>query len=353
MDESNAAPRLLSRPGEGIYNDMAGALEGNSPFQAAWLSDDVRDQHLARIRQRADADQVPRPGPMVFEGNAPAAVQENAAFQRAMQTFPTAVPTAPRIWVGAPNSIKDSTQVVFESHAGSNLLVVGQSGEAEVEIACLALVALAAQYPVGALRLILFEPSLPGTPEREFFDQIVQALPHPVLRPGRSGLAQTLNELALEINQRTGDETASENVAIFLVIAGLQTFKQLRPEDEFSLSTAEPGASGNAPANLSTIIREGPSHRCHVIVTVDTYGNVARFLGRKALSEFQSRILFQMSPNDSASLMDSPEASKLGLYRALLHDEREGSMEKFRPYALTGTNWPVDVARAFGARGKR
>ena len=39
MDQDNPAPRLLSRPGEGIYNDAAGALEGNSPFQAVWLSD--------------------------------------------------------------------------------------------------------------------------------------------------------------------------------------------------------------------------------------------------------------------------------------------------------------------------
>ena len=39
MDDSNPAPRLLSRPGEGIYNDAAGALAGNSPFQPVWLSD--------------------------------------------------------------------------------------------------------------------------------------------------------------------------------------------------------------------------------------------------------------------------------------------------------------------------
>ena len=53
MDESNPAPRLLTRPGEGIYNDSAGALEGNSPFQTVWLSDDVRDQYLDKVRQRA------------------------------------------------------------------------------------------------------------------------------------------------------------------------------------------------------------------------------------------------------------------------------------------------------------
>src|SRR5678809_1493400 len=39
MDDNNSAARLLSRPGEGIYNDSAGAIEGNSPFQAVWLSE--------------------------------------------------------------------------------------------------------------------------------------------------------------------------------------------------------------------------------------------------------------------------------------------------------------------------
>ena len=54
MDQDNPAPRLLSRPGEGIYNDAAGAIEGNSPFQAVWLSDRDRDAYLAQIRARAD-----------------------------------------------------------------------------------------------------------------------------------------------------------------------------------------------------------------------------------------------------------------------------------------------------------
>jgi S-DNA-T family DNA segregation ATPase FtsK/SpoIIIE len=54
MDQDNPAPRLLSRPGEGIYNDAAGAIEGNSPFQAVWLSDKTRDGYLAKIRERAD-----------------------------------------------------------------------------------------------------------------------------------------------------------------------------------------------------------------------------------------------------------------------------------------------------------
>ena len=81
MDQDNPAPRLLSRPGEGIYNDAAGAIEGNSPFQAVWLPDEVRDGYLAKIRERADKNRYP--GPFVFEGNAPADVRENLPLRAA------------------------------------------------------------------------------------------------------------------------------------------------------------------------------------------------------------------------------------------------------------------------------
>ena len=248
------------------------------------------------------------------------------------------------------NSIKEPTHVLFERQSASNLLVVGQSEEAEVGVACLALVSLAAQFPPGSLRLILCEGTLPGTPEKEFFDRIIQALPHPVLRPARADIARTLNDLALEISRRTGEEDLDKAPATFVVIAGLQRFKQLRPEDEFGLSASPSAGTGDGAASLSTILTEGPSRGFHALVTVDTYGNVARFLGRRGLAEFHSRVLFQMSPNDSASLVDSPEASRLGLHRALLHSEREGLAEKFRPYALTGTNWPMEIAHAFRRR---
>ena len=93
MDDNNPAPRLLSRPGEGIYNDTAGVLEGNSPFQVVWLPDDgPRPLTWTRSAQRADRDRQALPGPIVFEGNAPADVRENAAPAAAARS---ASPPAP------------------------------------------------------------------------------------------------------------------------------------------------------------------------------------------------------------------------------------------------------------------
>jgi len=76
-----------------------------------------------------------------------------------------------------------------------------------------------------------------------------------------------------------------------------------------------------------------------VIASCDTLNNVNRSLSRKALSEFEMRIVFQMSTNDSASLIDSPKAGNLGLHRALFYNEQEGYLATFRPYALPDNEW--------------
>jgi hypothetical protein len=89
---------------------------------------------------------------------------------------------------------------------------------------------------------------------------------------------------------------------------------------------------------------EGPSHGIHLIITCDTFNNISRFLGRKGVSEFSMRVLFQMSASDSAALIDAPDAGTLGLHRALLYNEQEGYLETFRPYALPTTEWIDEAA---------
>src|SRR5437763_9450027 len=53
LSEDNTAARLLTRPGEAIYNDANGLLEGNHPFQVVWLSDAEREDYLRRIAELA------------------------------------------------------------------------------------------------------------------------------------------------------------------------------------------------------------------------------------------------------------------------------------------------------------
>ena len=63
LSEENTAARLLTRPGEAIYNDANGVYEGNHPFQVVWLSDAQRDDYLAPHRRAGRGAEVFRHPP--------------------------------------------------------------------------------------------------------------------------------------------------------------------------------------------------------------------------------------------------------------------------------------------------
>jgi hypothetical protein len=97
---------------------------------------------------------------------------------------------------------------------------------------------------------------------------------------------------------------------------------------------------------LNRILTDGPPLGIHVLCSCDTYNNATRSFGRKALSEFELRVLFQMSAGDSASLIDNPKAASLGLHRALLYNAQEGSLETFRPLRAARRRLAPEFGRA-------
>ena len=302
----------------------------------------MRDGYLAKIRERADRSGKIFPGPFVFEGNAPADVRENVTLNALLQAKAIKQTAQARSWLGAPNSIKGPTEAVFQRQSGNNLIVVGQNAEAALSILAVALVSLGAQYPRGAVRFVLLDSTVPESPEREFLDRIVQAVPHEIVRVKGGDVAETMNTLAEELKRRNSDDQAGGAPETFVLIHDLQNYKKLRQEDDFSFSSTD---AASPAAVLLSLISDGPAHGIHVIATCDSYNNINRFLGRKNLSEFEMRVLFQMSASDSASLVDSPDASTLGLHRALYYNDREGYTETFRPYARPGNEW-IEAAAA-------
>jgi hypothetical protein len=352
MDDTNPAPRLLSRPGEGIYNDTAGTVEGNSPFQTVWLPDQVRESYLDKVRARADQNGKAYPGPIVFEGNAPSDVRENPLLRDLLETGVNAPPASARLWLGAPNSIKGPTEAVFHRQSGNNLLIVGQRDEATLAMLSVGLVALAAQYPENGARIILCDSTAPGTPHRQYIERIIAAIPRPITLAKPGDLPEILGSLAAEMKQRADDPQSESAPPAFLIIHGLQRFTRLRYEEDFSFSTGDADAPVNPAVILNNLITEGPRLGFHIIASCDSYNNVTRFLSRKALSEFEMRVLFQMNANDSASLIDNPKAGSLGLHRALFFNSQEGHLETFRPYALPNSEWIEQTAQNLSRVGK-
>lgn len=337
MDDNNPAPRLLSRPGEGIYNDAAGAVHGNSPFQVVWLPDGERDAQLEKVSALAERRGSAGDGPIVFEGNAPADIRENSALRSLLAGAPPPAAT-PRCWVGAPNSIKGPTEIVFNRQSGNHLLVVGQRDETITTMLSVSLLALAAQRPAGQAKIFLFHAGAPGP--GDMLSEVSAKLPVTLVQPNDA--PRVMNELAEELRARSEGAAPAGGPPIFAVIHGLQKFKKLRHEDDFDFSGGS-DSSPNPVAQLNALLTEGSSHGIHVIATFDTFSNIGRSLSRKALGEFEMRVVFQMSANDSASLIDSPQASNLGLHRALFYNEHEGYLETFRPYAAPPPGWIEDA----------
>ncbi len=343
MGDDNAAPRLLSRPGEGIYNDAAGAVEANSPFQAVWLPDEERDRLLAALSVRNAASPWSARSPVVFEGSAPARIEENADLAAALATRPVVLPAQPVAWLGAPNSIKGPTAAGFHRAGGSNLLVVGQRDEATASILLAGVLSLAAQHPPGTARFILVD----GTPANDARGALIRMLKDTLpgtfewVLPG--DVPRAVHALSAEREERERHGSAG-HPAVFLVLFGLHLCKKLKPDDSFAFSSEPADPMANASAPFLALAADGPGLGLHVMASVDSYNNVSRYLGRKGLSEFESRVLLQMSASDSSSLCDQPVASGLGLYGALLYNDREGRIETFRPYLLPSEAWLRDAA---------
>jgi hypothetical protein len=205
------------------------------------------------------------------------------------------------------------------------------------------MISLAAQYPVGGVKFVLFDGTAPGTSQRATVDKIVEAIPHEIVRPDNRAIVDVLTEVTADVTRIAEDEGTADRIPTYVFVSGLQKFKKLRYEEDYSFSTDDSETEANPGAQLDKLICDGARLGFHLIVTCDTYNNISRSLSRKALSEFEMRVLYQMSANDSASLIDSPAASNLGLHRAIFYNEQEGYLETFRPYASPGNEWIEEV----------
>lgn len=342
LGDNNAAARLLSRPGEAIYNDQGGLVEGNSPFQVAWLPDERKDQYLAKIAARAQP-YIQRFGPpIVFEGNAPADIRKSAKLMMALDAWKSSAPkapTAPQGWLGDPVAIKDPTAITFRRQSGTNALVIGQAEDAAMAMFASSIVSLAAQHTTDAASFYLFDATPADSSLSGMLAKVAAVIPHETKLIEWRATDGAIAELAAEMKRRMESEERHPP-AIFVFIYALQRYRQLRKsEDSFSFGSTDEDKPPAPDKQFADLLREGPAVGIHIVAWADTPASVERTLDRNNMREFDNRILFQMSAADSSNLIDSPLANKLGMHRALAYSEEQGIIEKFRPYALPDAAW--------------
>jgi len=352
LSDDNSAARLLSRPGEAIYNDANGLVEGNNPFQVVWLGDDRREQYLSRIRDlTAQRPPLLREAPIVFEGNAPADVSRNHLLNQCLAEAVSAETEdrrEQRAWLGEAMAINDLTSAPFRRHHGSNLLLIGQQEEMSLGMLATAVVSLASQMgPSESTRFYIVDGRQADAPTDGPLARLPEVLPQAIRLSGWRDVPAIVAELSAEMERRQKDPAAAPSV--YLVLFGVQRLRDLRKaEDDFSFTRKEDTA--NPAQQFATLLRESPPLGIHTLMWCDTLNNLQRTFDRSSMRELTMRVVFQMNVSDSSNLIDSPLASKLGLHRALFFNEEEGKLDKFRPYGLPSETWLNHVREQLARR---
>lgn len=348
MADDNPEARLLARPGEAIYNDRNGLIEGNRRFQVARFKDEVRQKYLGMIAAKAQAENLRKP--IVFEGNKLAQLEESKPLKKLMSGEWQLNSKGIEAWLGEPIKLSDCpVAACFRRQAGNNLLIVAKEENEGVGMLASAWFSLVLQHQPDEADF--FTLNLTNS-EESWFDligQIGDMLPHKVEKLNRKNLIENLRKLLDEINLRTSEPAGGDRKAKYVLIFGLQRAKDLRPEDvgtRFSFSNEE--KEPNASELFAKILREGAEVGVHVLVWCDLVNNVKRALDRKSMNEFNSRVASMMSQEDSQFILDNSAASRLDKsYRAIFYDEdRPGYLEKFRPFAIpTDKNWWLEMTK--------
>lgn len=359
LSEDNTAARLLSRPGEAIYNDANGLVEGNHPFQVVWLDDSQRETYLGwmqhwavefQARAAADAAQpnAPRwPEAVVFEGNVPADPRANPGFIAAAHhlSLSTQIPTGIEsqslrpCWLGEAVALTGPTELQFGLRDGGPLLVVGRDEDAALGVLSTSIIALAGQ---ASTRIVVLDGSLQDSLTFRTWQTLATLIPGmKVVGPRDSTTA--LQEIVDEMHA----EATDAKQLTFVVAFDLARFRDLRKaEDDFGGFGGFDKAKAASPSALfAEIVKDGPAAGIFPFVWCDGYQTAQRWLGRDMLNRFEIRVLFAMNANDSSNLIDTPAAGRLGLNRALLYRGDLGTLEKFRPYKAPSPGWLLELQR--------
>jgi hypothetical protein len=354
MGDGNSQARLLSRPGEAIYNSANGLIEGNSFFQVALFSDEDRNQRLEEIRSVVAQTEAKRgrrfDAPVVFEGNAPAIFESCKPVNEILtaSSQPAGVKGADA-WIGEPIAIRPPTAARFRRQGGSNLLIVTRNEEEGVGISLSSLVSLFLQYGPEAARFFILNLTTADSEWNQLPQHLGQTFPHQVEIVGRKNLAVVLSDLVSEAERRAEVQDA-DTPEIYFFVLGLHRARDLR-EDEDSFSRYGKTTDADPRELFLKLLREGPESGIHVIAWTDAYAGIVR-VDRRMLGEFSMRVAGPMSSDDSGRVIDDALAARLDKpHRAVFYDEeRSGQLEKFRPYGISEKRWLESVAAQIRSR---
>jgi len=355
LSSDNPAARMLSRPGEAIYNAKNGMSEGNFLFQIGWLGEPEQKAYLEQIHHLAQISMnIKTEKAIVFEGNDMAKIEGSETFKVLFKDLDkVGKKPVTRACIGEPISLKESTHIDFKIQSGSNLLVVGQDLEMANGIMYSAILSLALNYLGKPIRYFMLDL----TPVEDSIENICNLTGKEIkldMQYGRRGdVKKILNEvhqLLLDARQKEAHNISGQ-IPVFLFLHGIHRMKDFEANDfssspslSFSLDLGETKTKKEESLGvmLSKILEEGPEYQIYTIAWCDNHKNLTRRFSRQVIKEFELKVLFRLNTDDSINMMDSVDAAKLKPNQAIYYNEDTGQTEKFKPFGLPDKNWLIN-----------
>jgi len=347
LSEENSAARMLTRPGEAIYNDANGMVEGNHPFQIAWLDEAQRESMIHEMIQRPDYHQSSDGRMIVFEGNVAPSVELCSPLNAWLTNTPDAtrhfVDTLPA-WIGEPVSIAAPMCVEFRRSGGQNVLIVGQEGDLADMILASTIVSWTVGNADGAehrtSQLTLLHDGRDRASQTRFTETFTPEIAPRLRLADTTEADQIVSEMWQQMTSRENGEAPPDSPELILAIRNIGQFRSLRrDEDDYGMAGFGAAKEATPATQLGDLIRKGPLVGIHVIIWSDTFSNAMRWLSTSLLREFDNRIAFRLNQTDSASLIDTPVAAALSQGRAILYRDQTGTADRFRPFSWPSNEW--------------
>lgn len=330
LGEDNAAARLLSRPGEAVYNALNGREEGNNFFQVVWLHEDRREYYLKQISALAEKKKfTPSFQQVFFEGHIPSKISSNSELWNAITSKQNKSDKGViKVFLGESTEINPPhTESFIRPQGRSNFMILGQNEKTAYSLISTIWVSICAHTKPENVNFFVLDFSRADDTWASVLPNLQKALPHSAIVARPRDFEKTLSEVNQILDKRIKDGEATGE-KIFLILAGLHRARELRETDQY-------GSPGELAQTFAKICREGPDLGIHVIAWCDNLGNLNRLVDRKTIAEFDLRVAMQLGEDDSNQFIESPKAKSLGQNRAYLYDlDQIGKLEKFRPYEL-------------------
>ncbi|MEL6104942.1 MAG: FtsK/SpoIIIE domain-containing protein [Planctomycetota bacterium] len=320
LADDNTAARLINRPGEAIYNDAGGLVEGNQPFQVAWLSNERHDVMLRHVSRR-DADTLKTlPPPVIFQGNRPCqwtpVLASSAVGDAAQQHEELHGLLGEAVEIGPPIGLQ------LSRNAGRNVLMI-PSVEARAGLLSSVVSGFARSNP--ELEVIYFNGNR-ASESPSLAPWLQQAGVNAKEVGPRDSEAEILS--LVELVKERGDE--AEGVPpIVLVFDPLDRFRDFRHDDAYTFSL-DGGGGMSAGQAFREVLKDGPPAHIYSLLVCGGAEIVNRWLPRQSQHDVELRVIGRLNASDSSLLLDSPIAAELSAATMLLYDESAGRISKFR-----------------------